>query len=140
MYMDRCIYINLAGKNYPLSFSLGAAKKLIQKYGSIEKMKASIKKEGDDVEKLETVIWMVELLIAQGCAYKNYFEKDMPAPENAPIIEGKWAPIPKEAIEIAIQISDTKEITEKIEECINKGTKKKVEAKAERKNAKATQA
>ena len=38
------------------------------------------------------------------------------------------------------QISDKKEITEKIEECINKGTKKKVEAKAERKNAKATQA
>lgn len=137
--MDRCTYINLAGKNYPLSFSLGAAKKLIMKYGSIEKMKTSINKEGDDVEKLDTVMWMLELLIAQGCAYKNYFEKDIPAPENAPVINGKWTPIAKEVIEIAIMISDTEELVKKIEECINKGSKKKVEARAERKNGNAAQ-
>lgn len=138
--MDRCTYIKIAGKEYPMSFSLGASKKMIAKYGSIEKMQNELKKSGDDIKKLDLLTEMLALLIAQGCAYKNYFEKDMPAPENAPIINGKWEPITAEVLDIAIMLYDADEIREKIEECVTKGAKKRVEAKAQGKNVKATQA
>ena len=87
--MNRITYIKIAGKSYPMSFSLGASKKIVEKYGSAEKMKSSLAK-AKDAEKIDIVIDMMDLLISQGCAYKNYFEKDIPAPEDAPIVEGKW--------------------------------------------------
>ena len=135
-----------------MSFSLGATKKIIGKFGSTQNMMKKLKKDQekgneenmklsdrDSLEALETISFILEILIAQGCAYKNYFEKDLPAPVNAPIEDGKWIPLPKEALDIAIQIADTKKIVEKISECVNQGSKKKIEAKAAGKNPKAAQ-
>ena len=150
--MERCVFVEIAGKQYPMSFSLGATKKIIGKFGSTQNMMKKLKKDQekgneenmklsdrDSLEALETISFILEILIAQGCAYKNYFEKDLPAPVNAPIEDGKWIPLPKEALDIAIQIADTKKIVEKISECVNQGSKKKVEAKAAGKNPKAAQ-
>lgn len=137
--MERCTYIKIAGKEYPMSFSLGAAKKIISKYGSAQGMVRAIKSKNDDIAKLDMVTEIMELLIDQGCAYKNYFEKDMPKPENAPVINGKWEPLPKEALEIAIGVTDMEEMVKKIEECVNTGNKKEFETKEDSKNAKATQ-
>lgn len=150
--MERCVFVEIAGKQYPMSFSLGATKKIIGKFGSTQNMMKTLKKtqkkeqeenrelsDRDSLEALETISFILEILIAQGCAYKNYFEKDLPAPVNAPIEDGKWIPLPKEALDIAIQIADTKKIVEKISECVNQGSKKKVEAKAAGKNPKAAQ-
>ena len=122
--------IQIAGKEYPMSFSLAAAKKITGRFGSIKDAK---KKAAGDSEK------NIEVLISQGCAYKNYFEKDLPKPENAPIQDGKWVPISKEEIEIAINVSDIKEIGEKIEKCMGTGTKKEIETRSIVKNAKAAQ-
>lgn len=127
--MERCTYIEIAGRSYPMTFSLGATKRIVAKYGSTEKMKKALNAKGEEDKKLDLVTEMLELLISQGCAYKNYFEKDLPVPENAPIINGKWEPVPKEIIEIAIGITDVDEIVEKISECINTGNKKEVESK-----------
>lgn len=150
--MERCVFVEIAGKQYPMSFSLGATKKIIGKFGSTQNMMKNLKKtqkkgneenmelsDRDSLEALETISFILEILIAQGCAYKNYFEKDLPAPVNAPIEDGKWIPLPKEALDIAIQIADTKRIVEKISECVNQGSKKKIEAKAAGKNPKAAQ-
>lgn len=133
--------IQIAGKEYPLSFSLGAAQKIISRYGSTEKMIEMLKKEGEEEKKINEIVNILELLMSQGCAYKNYFEKDMPVPENAPVEEGKWIPLPAEAIKIALMIQDAEEIAKKIEECINRGSKKKIEAKEIKtgKNARTTQ-
>lgn len=136
--MGKIVYVNIVGKSYPMSFSLGASKKIIEKYGSAEKMKVQLKKS-DDVKKIDMISEVLELLIAQGCAYKNYFEKDIPAPKNAPVIEGKWVPISKEILEIAVGVNDMEDLAEKIEECVSFGSKKEYEAKATGKNAKATQ-
>ncbi len=155
--MERCIFVEIAGKQYPMSFSLGATKKIIGKFGSTQNMMKKLKKvqkpdnpedqeeknmefsERDSLEALETISFILEVLIAQGCAYKNYFEKDLPVPVNAPVEDGKWIPLPKEALDIAIQVADTKEIVGKISECVHQGSKKKVEAKAAGKNQKAAQ-
>ena len=135
--MGKITYIKIAGRNYPMSFSLGASKKIMQRYGSAQKMSASLSSETDDTKKIDMVVWILSLLISQGCAYKNYFEKDIPAPEDAPIIDGKWIPIDQNVLEYAIDISEIEEVTEKIEECIDGGAKKKVKAEPG-KNTKAT--
>lgn len=135
--MGKITYIKIAGRSYPMSFSLGASKKIIQRYGSSQKMNAALKEEGDESKKIDMVVWILSLLIAQGCAYKNYFEKDIPAPEDAPVIDGKWVPVDQNVLEYAIDIAEIEEVTKKIEECIGGGSKKNVEAKPG-KNAKAT--
>ena len=131
--MNRITYIEIAGKSYPMSFSLAASKKIVEKFGSAEKMKSAMDK-ANDVKKIDLIVEMLALLTSQGCAYKNYFEKDVPAPENAPIIDGKWTPLPADVIEIALGVMDMKDVSEKIKECMDIGSKKEVEAKPEEKN------
>lgn len=131
--MSRIVNVMIAGKSYPMSFSLGASKKIIEKYGSAEKMKSSLEK-AKDTEKIDMVTDLLSLLISQGCAYKNYFEKDIPAPEDAPVVDGKWTPIPKEVLEIAIGVYDVQDLSDKIMECVGKGSKKEVEVRSEGKN------
>ena len=135
--MNRIVYTKIAGKNYPMSFSLGAAKKIAEKFGSTQKAMEKMKKAGGN--EIDILIDMLALLISQGCAYKNYFETDIPAPDDAPVIDGKWTPLPREAIEIAIDVTDVEEIVDKISECINTGSRKEVEAKQTGKNAGAAQ-
>ena len=136
--MGRITYVTIAGKNYPMSFSLGASKKIIGKFGSAEKMKTQLKKSTNE-EQIDLVTDILELLIAQGCAYKNYFEKDFPAPEDAPIVNGKWEPLPREAIEIGVGISEVEDLVSKITSCIDVGSKKEVETRIDGKNAKSGQ-
>ncbi len=136
--MSRIVYAKIAGKSYPMSFSLGASKKIIGKYGSAEKMKSALEKS-KDTDKIDLVTEMIELLTAQGCAYMNYFEKDMPKPDDAPIVDGKWTALPRDVIEIAVGISDVDELVKKITECIDGGSKKEVETRAEEKNAESGQ-
>lgn len=123
--------ITMAGKEYPMSFSLMAAKKMAEKYGEMGKALEDFSKT-DLFSKngVEMMVDMLELLISQGCAYKNYFEKDVPVPENAPVIDGKWVPLPREGIEIALSIADCEMIAQKIEECMGAGKKKEVIAVA----------
>lgn len=135
--MGKITYMEIVGKNYPMSFSLMATKKIAEKYGSLEKALNEVKGETTP-ESIETLTDIVELLISQGCAFKNYFEKDVPAPENAPIINGKWAPLPREALDIAITLADMNELTDKIYECIGVGKQKEVEAQDTEKNAETT--
>ena len=44
--MNRIVYTKIAGKNYPMSFSLGAAKKIAEKFGSTQKAMEKMKKAG----------------------------------------------------------------------------------------------
>ncbi len=127
--MKRLTYIEIVGKIYPMSFSLMATKKIAQKYGSVKDFLKNINTEGSEEKTISVISEVLELLISQGCAYKNYFEKDAPAPDNAPIIDGKWTPLPKEALEIALGISDLAIAADKIAECMNEGEQKEVEGK-----------
>ena len=121
------VTITIAGKDYPMSFSVIAAKKIAIEHGSIEKFIASFKNSDGIGEKtIDDIISVLELLISQGCAYKNYFEKDVPTKATDPVIDGKWTPLPREALEIAIGLCDFDEISEKLQQCILKGKKGKV--------------
>ena len=128
--MNRIVYIEIVGKNYPMSFSLMAAKKIAAKNGNVEKVLDSVKNDGGTTpEVVDALVDILELLISQGCAYKNYFEKDVPVKETDPVIDGKWTALPREALEIVVSISELDQIADKINECINGSQKKEIEAK-----------
>lgn len=128
--MNRIVCVEIAGKQYPMSFSLMAAKKVAEKYGNIERMIDSLEmREGIKAKTIEEITDLLELLIAQGCAYKNYFEKDVPVKDTDPVIDGKWTPLPREALEIAVGVGDLEELGDKISECISKGKKKELDTK-----------
>ena len=136
-------YLEIAGKRYPMSFSLGAQKAIVARYGGMECL-GDLRGRGLDEQDMDMLIWMTELLIAQGCAYKNYFEKDIPAPKDAPVdADGKWVPLPAEAIEVGItELGGLAVLVKSILQCI--GTSKKQEVEAEPvegavKNAETTQ-
>ena len=56
-------------------------------------------------------------------------EPDLPLPENAPVKDGKYIPITAEDLEIALDMADMGEITQKIFAAIGSGNKKEIHAK-----------
>ena len=132
--MDRTTYIDIGGKQYPMRFSLGATIQIGEKYGDLTKMSEYLTKSEDLKKQIEVIEWILELLIKQGCAYKNLFEKDVPVPDDAPVDEeGKYIPPDKEMLELGIDIIEAKE---KIFECIGKGSRRQIETKEKKeKNA-----
>ena len=135
--MDRTTYIEIAGKQYPMRFSVGASIAITKKFGSLQKMADNLKSEDgvDEAKTFETIIWMTETLIRQGCAYKNLFESDLPIPEGAPVENGKYMPITAEKLEIGIDVADLGEITKKIFATIGSGEKKEIQTQ-EKENSK----
>lgn len=123
--MERTTYIRIGRKDYPMRFSLGASIELGKKFGDLSKMGDQMTKDSLD-KQVETIVWILELLITQGCAYKNLFEADMPVPDTAPVEGGKYVPVTKEEIELGV---DLMEAREKIFECIGGGQKKEIEVK-----------
>ena len=131
--MDRTTYIDIGGKKYPMRFSLGASIQMGKKYGSLVDMQKSMQESTLD-KQIETIMWILELLIKQGCAYKNLFETNVPIPEDAPIEDGKYIPPSREAMEIGIDLLEAKD---KIYACMGVGSKREVEAESKEKNVKA---
>ncbi len=127
--MKRLGYFEIAGKRYPLSFSLGASKAIAQKFGSISKMGETLNNMKDMDEKtIDDLTYIVSLLMKQGAAYKNVFEKDLPIPEDAPVDEnGKYVALEQDQVEIGIGIPDAKELIAAIMEAMGKGTETELE-------------
>lgn len=109
--MDRIQTIEIGRKEYPMIMSLTATEQINKKFGSIEKM---LEKMGNQEEMGDTFAEVLELLIRQGCEYKNVFESDLPHEENAPVVDGKYIPIEKEKILLGVERRRLGEITRKI--------------------------
>ena len=137
----RMAYIEIAGKEYPVRFSLGASKAITEKFGSLEGMTKEMVSEGNK-DAIGIVIWILQLLIAQGCAYKNTFEADIPKPENAPVKDGKYIPLTAEELEIGMELSELKDIKGSIFEALGAGRRQEIQTKEkggkDQKNAETT--
>ena len=112
-----------------MSFSLGASKKIAARFGSVEKMGNLLDNEGEVTEKtIDGLVFVLELLICQGCAYKNFFEADTPKDPKAPVdSEGRYVPPTTEELEIACGITDIKAISKSLAEAIGKSNQTEVE-------------
>lgn len=88
--MNRVIELDIAGKAYPLNFSVKAARTIDEKYGGIEKMAESFENEG--VGKIMSVLSDVtHLLMEQGAAYErliNEKEIEVPSADDLEIMLG----------------------------------------------------
>lgn len=131
--MKKSVYIRLAGKDYPLNFSLGACKVITKQLGDLDKLDKILgeKFEADTIDKISTILLV---LIKQGCAYKNLFEIDAgvystdEAERPALGADGRFKPLDKEELEVAIGVEDIAEIMNKITECIQGSSDTEVEA------------
>lgn len=129
--------IMIGGKEYPMSFSVGAQKAIIKEFGGLEDLMNTLMNQKDE-KSAEAMIKSVAILTAQGCAYKNYFEKDLPVPENAPVVDGKWIPPTEEEIEVGLPFG--KDTMLDIAACIGGGSKQKIEAELKNKEEKKQEA
>ena len=136
--MNRISYMEIAGKQYPLSFSLGATKAISKRFGSTEKM-ISVLTEIKDVDEntIDDLSFIIEALIKNGCEYMNIFCKNDPVPENAPVEDGKYIPLSAHEIEVGIQISECGDIISAISGCMSKSQETEIEAESWSKNASA---
>lgn len=141
--MAKIEYIEIAGKEYPMSFSLGASKKIAKKFGSVEKMGDLLARSEEVTEQtIDSLVFVLELLICQGCAYKNFFEADMPKSPKAPIDDaGKYVPLATEQLEVACGVMDMKAIIGAIAKAVGKSSETETQIKPkDEKNAEATPA
>lgn len=137
MENNRINFVDIAGTKYPLTFSLGAAKAISRKYGSLEKMFEKLQNAEDTFEQLDAVIFVLETLIRQGCAYLNKFEKNVPVHEEGTSFNGeKFEPVTAEELEVGINIFDMSGIVEAISTAIrgSSDTTVEVESNGEGKN------
>lgn len=124
--MERCTYLEIAGKVYPMRMTLAAEEKIREKYGSINGM---CEKFSDERECIATYLDVMELLIAQGCAYKNTFEKDLPVPEGSAVKDGEYKPLGRYQLSVALGKEDIPRVIDAI--AITAGLSKKTEIHAE---------
>lgn len=97
-------------------------------------MQSLMSDKTDDLKKLNAFFDILEILIAQGCAYKNAFESNLPHPENAPVEDGKYIPVSKEMMELIVTPDEAQDFAEKIKMCMENGSKKTVALKIDEKN------
>lgn len=135
--MNRITYMEIAGKSYPLSFSLAASKAVSAKYGDISKLGEIMSFQRLGEKEIETLTDIIAITMKQGAAYKNIFEKDLPPHENADIREGRHYALSREEIEIALGFGDIGEIANKIRECISGSSETELEVETASKNEKA---
>lgn len=129
---DRTVYVEILGKSYPMRFTIGASRAITDRYGSVEAMGDIISAAGSKA--IFDLVWLLELFMKQGCAYKNLFCKDEPIPENAPVVDGKWVPLTAEELEIALEMFDLAEMSDQLFAIINRGQRKDIETQTDEKN------
>lgn len=124
--MNRISEIELAGKKYPLNFSVKAAKEVSARYGGLENIDKAFSAKSVDAM-MDEVIWLLSVLIGQGVAYKR-------------IVDGEDAPnITAEELEVVLGVADLTTLKDQIMDAMVGGMSREVEVEVDQKNAKTTQ-
>lgn len=124
--MNRIVDIEIAGKNYPLNFSVRAAKEISGKYKGLENIDKAFTDKSTE-EMMDEVIWLLSVLIKQGVAYKKVNEGE------------EVSGISAEDLEIVLGVADLAGMKDKIIEAMNGGMNRTVEVETDPKNGETTQ-
>lgn len=135
--MRPMIYVEIAGKRYPIRFSLAAMRAVTEKFGSIDKMGEAMS-GGNNAETLEALAWVLGVMIRQGCEYKNLFDTASAPEKNDPVENGKYIPLSDECLAVALDVKDLPEMSQKITEAMRVGQSQEIETKKKGKNAETT--
>lgn len=124
--MSRITEIEIAGKKYPLNFSVKAAKEVSKRYGGVENVTEAFS-SGKVDEMMDEATWILAVLMEQGSAYKK-------------IIDGEEIEAPtKEELEIIMGVSDFANIQDALMGAMTSGMEREVEVEVSPKNAKTKQ-
>jgi hypothetical protein len=122
MSIKRFVNIELAGKSFPLNFSIKAMRELTEKYGDLD---AALDKIDEDDVSPETFDMLTEFLyqmIDQGVKKKHYLGEKC---EETPT---------REEIECIIDFGDFDEVMEKMTEAMSLGSTPQAKAKTAQKS------
>lgn len=124
--MNRITEIEIAGRKYPLNFSIRAAKEVAKKYGDISNVGDAFTDKPMD-EMMDEATWILTLLIDQGAAYKRVVNgEDIKAPTQ-------------EELEVIMGVADFANIKDTLMGAMMAGMKREIEVEPNPKNAKTTQ-
>jgi len=74
--------ITLAGKEYPLRFSLRAVKACTDRYGSLDGMFEAIQVKNGQVDVVDECLWLLSTLLDAGYRYCKASGEDAPEPPD----------------------------------------------------------
>ena len=128
----KVLYAPVGGRYYPLVYSLGAMKQIGRLSKNLKALEAFSKLELEKISEeekislsstmIDLVSQLAEILIAQGCAYKNCCESNFVARKNSAVDEyGHWQKIKAEEIEAVIENDELPILIKKVLECIKSG-------------------
>jgi len=123
--MDRITEIEIAGKKYPLNFSVKAAKEVSKRYGDISNIGDAFSGKAI-AEMMDEANWILALLIEQGVEYKKIVEGEE--------IKG----LTQDELEIVMGVTDFSNLKATLLGAMTAGMKREVEVEPE-KNAETTQ-
>lgn len=125
--MNRITEFELAGKKYPLNFSVKAARMVDEKYGGIEKLANAFDGSSGIGKMMTTLTDIMHVLMEQGAAYQK-------------ITDGKETDIPSlDEFEVLIGMGDITMLQQSLFEAIGIGSTATVETEPDTKNEKTTQ-
>lgn len=124
--MNRITEIEIAGKKYPLNFSVKAAKEVSARYGDIENIGDAFEGKSTS-EMMDEATWILALLIEQGVAYKK-------------IVDGEEVKgLTQDELEILMGVVDFADLKSTLLGAMTAGMRREVEVEPDPKNAEATQ-
>ena len=83
---ERAVWITICGKSYPLCLTLRATKEITKRFGGLEKL-ADALSCAELAEQLDTMTWLLSLLISEACAMLCVMGEDAPTPLTAEKLE-----------------------------------------------------
>ena len=127
--MKRMAEIEIAGKTYPLNFSMKIVRLVGERFGGVEKLLEAMN-EMPDQDKINALFWLLEQLMEQGAAYKRLFENE------------QIDPLTIEHLETYFDVSNAGDLFETITESMSVSSETEVKtetAETDEKNAVTTQ-
>ncbi len=125
--MSRIVEFEIAGRKYPLNFSVKAAEVVSERYGGLENITEMFSGKSSG-EMMREAIFLVHLLIEQGIAYKR-------------LVDGEEiAGISLEDLAVIMGPSDFGKMQEALMGAMMAGMGRTVEVEPDPKNAETTQA
>ena len=112
---ERSVPCRVAGKEYPMALTVRATKAITARYGELGGLGDALRSYA--VEKqLDEVLWLLELLLREGCAQRSYLHPEVEA----------LTPPPAEVLEIVFTPGDMVELREKLFRCLALGMGREV--------------
>lgn len=139
--MNRITFIEIGGRSFPLSFSLGMLRSISSKFGSFNKIEDAMSKIDDELteESIDVISYLVYILIKQGALYCNTFGNGQPLPDNiAKDEKGKILALSQEEVEVGLSIDGIEDAMKSISEAMAGASKKEIEIESDSKNEEAT--